>query len=131
MTALFSPQWMQSYAQKWNADPELADALAKIDFNATIGYGFKGDDRPQSVLVVENGQAVSAGAYTGQPLNWDLRADLKDWQKWLASGLTMLGLSAAYVSGKLKFVVGDYASMIKDPRMVGPFIKSFTVMGWV
>ena len=32
---------------------------------------------------------------------------------------------------KLKFNKGDYSAMIKDPRMAGPFIKSFAVMGQV
>jgi hypothetical protein len=31
----------------------------------------------------------------------------------------------------MQFRVGDYASMIKDPRMAGPFIKSFTIMSRV
>jgi hypothetical protein len=37
----------------------------------------------------------------------------------------------AYTRGKLKFEVGDYGAIVKDPRMVGPFIKSFNVMGQV
>ena len=131
MTNLFSSEWMQVYLAKWNAEPELADALAKIHFNSTIGYGFKSDAQPKGVLLIENGRAVYASAYTGQSLNWDLRADPNDWQKWLTHGLNMLGLSGAYMSNKLKFVVGDYTSMIKDPRMVGPFIKSFAVMAKV
>lgn len=131
MTELFSPEWMQIYLHQWNAESELVDALAKIDINSTIGYGFKDDLHPAGVLVIENGKAIAAGAYTGQPLNWDLRAEPKDWEKWLKDGLNTIGLSMAYMSGKLKFEVGDYAAMIKDPRMVGPFIKSFTVMGRV
>jgi hypothetical protein len=31
----------------------------------------------------------------------------------------------------MKFKVGDYSAMIKDPRMAGPFIKSFSVMARV
>jgi hypothetical protein len=30
--------------------------------------------------------------------------------------------------GKLKFVKGDFAAMIKNPSMAGPFIKSFSLM---
>jgi hypothetical protein len=37
----------------------------------------------------------------------------------------------AYTTGKMKFAVGDYSAMLKDPRMAGPFIKSFSVMGTV
>jgi hypothetical protein len=40
-------------------------------------------------------------------------------------------LGMAVTSGKLKFNSGDFKAMIKDPRMATPFVKSFTVMGWV
>jgi NAD(P)H-dependent flavin oxidoreductase YrpB (nitropropane dioxygenase family) len=41
MAELFSPEWMQAYKDQWNAEPELADALAKINFNSAIAYGWK------------------------------------------------------------------------------------------
>lgn len=131
MAELFSPEWMQTYKEQWNAEPELADALAKIHFNSAIAYGWKEDDKPQGILIIKDGRAVEAGSYQGQALNWDLRADRQNWEKWVKKGLNMMGLSAAYMQGKLKFAVGDYGAMIKDPRMVGPFLKSFTVMGRV
>ena len=64
-------------------------------------------------------------------MNWDLRASADSWDKWMAKGIGMMGLGAAYTTRKLKFEVGDYGAMIKDPRMAGPFIKSFSVMGRV
>lgn len=131
MNELFSLEWMQAYLEQWNAEPELADTLERINFNSTIGYGFTNTATPTGVLAVENGRAIKADPYTNQALNWDLRATPKDWQKWQAKGLNMIGLSMVYMSGKLKFEVGDYSSMIKDPRMVGPFLKSFSVMGRV
>lgn len=131
MADLFSPAWMQVYSQKWNAEPELADALAKIHFNSVIGYGFENAESPLGVLTVVDGRVTDAGTYAGQPLNWDLRAAPEDWQRWLTQGLNMLGLSMAYMSRKLQFRVGDYGAMIKDPRMAVPFMKSFTVMGRV
>jgi hypothetical protein len=131
MSELFSPAWMQAYARAWNAEPELADALAQIQFHSTIGYGFKQAADPAGVLVIDNGQVVFAGVYSGQPLSWDLRADLQDWQQWLNNGLDLAGLGLATMRRKLVFEVGDYFSMIKDPRMVRPFIKSFAVMGQV
>jgi len=33
--------------------------------------------------------------------------------------------------GKLKFAKGDFGSMIKDPRLAGPFIKSFALMSQI
>lgn len=131
MTNLFSPEWMRNFADQWNSEPDLVDALAKIHFNSVIGYGFTGDPTPKGVITVVNGYASCAGAYNGQPLNWDLRADEEHWQRWLREGLNMMGLSMAYLTKKLQFQVGDYAAMIKDPRMAGPFIKSFSVMGRV
>lgn len=131
MTQLFSSEWMQVYGQKWNAESDLADALAKIQFNSVIGYGFQDEPNPKGVLKIVNGRVVAAGTYNGETLNWDLRADSEHWQRWLAKGLNMMGLSMAYMTRKLQFQVGDYTAMIKDPRMAGPFIKSFAVMGKV
>jgi len=131
MAELFSPEWMQAFGEQWNAEPDLGDALAKIQFNSIIGYGYEGEATPRGVLIVQNGHVTESGAYAGQTLNWDLRADAEHWQKWVKDGLNMMGLSMAYMTRKLQFQVGDYAAMIKDPRMAGPFIKSFSVMGRV
>ncbi len=129
MAELFSEQWMQSFMEQWNAESELVDALAQIGFSSVIGYGFEGEEQPRGVISVDNGQATSAGPYTGQELNWDIRCSEAQWKKWIAKPPGMMGLGMAFTSGKMKFKVGDYASMLKDPRMAGPFIKSFSVMG--
>ena len=39
MADLFSDEWMKSYMEQWNAEPELSDKLASIQFNTVIGYG--------------------------------------------------------------------------------------------
>ena len=129
MADLFSDEWMKSFMEQWNAEPELSGALAEIGFNSVIAYGIDGEDQPRGVIKVEGGKAVSAGAYGGEALNWDLRASEDQWKKWMDKPPGMMGLGMAYTSRKLKFNVGDYAAMIKDPRMAGPFIKSFSVMG--
>ncbi|MGN7612886.1 SCP-2 sterol transfer family protein [Magnetococcales bacterium HHB-1] len=131
MAELFSDEWMKKFGEEWNKESDLAGALEKINFNSTIAYGFDGEDNPLGVLVVENGHVTKAGAYAGEELNWDLRADADNWNKWIAKGLGMMSLGMAYTRRQLKFKVGDYGAMIKDPRMAGPFIKSFTVMGRV
>ncbi len=128
MAELFSAEFMSGFAERWNATPELSEELEKIEFNSTIGYGLIGEDRPRGVLVVENGKAVSGAAYADETLNWDIRAASKDWEKWMQKPPGMMGLGMAYTTRKLQFVVGDYGAMIKDPRMAGPFIKSFEVM---
>ena len=131
MPALFSDDWMVDFGNAWNEDKDLGDALAKINFNSTIGYGFQGEDKPRGFIKVENGYVTGAGVYAGEPLNWDLRASATDWEKWCSSGIGMMGLGMAYTTGKIKFLTGDYGAMIKNPAMAGPFIKSFTAMGTV
>lgn len=112
----------------WNQDEEITKPLAEIGFSSIIGYGFDGDDEPAGIIVIKNGEMVSAGSYNGERLNWDLRAKRESWDKWLSKGLGLAGLGMAYASRKLKFAAGDYGSMVKDPRMAGPFIKTFKVM---
>jgi len=125
---LFSAEWMAGFREAWNAEPALAGELAKIGFNSTIGYGFKGEPTPRGVLVIENGTATHGGAFDGEEVNWDLRADQGTWEGWIRKPPGMMGLGMAYTSKKLQFAIGDYAAMIKDPRMAGPFMKSFAVM---
>lgn len=131
MANLFDVDWMAGFLEAWNADPSLSADLEKIGFNSTIGYGFEGEDTPRGVIAIENGKAISAGAYNGEEMNWDLRASDANWQKWLKKPPGMMGLGMAYTSRKLQFKVGDYGAMVKDPRMAGPFIKTFSVMGKV
>lgn len=129
MADLFSDDWMKSFMEQWNAESDLSDALAEINFASVIGYGFEGEEQPRGVLTVTNGKAEAAGAYNGEEMNWDIRCSEDQWKKWIAKPPGMMGLGMAFTSGKMKFKVGDYGAMIKDPRMAGPFIKSFSVMG--
>ncbi|MBF0158014.1 MAG: SCP-2 sterol transfer family protein [Magnetococcales bacterium] len=131
MAGLFSEDWMRRFQQEWNKEPDLSDALAEIDFNSVIAYGFDDEDNPRGVLVVEKGKATKAGTFSGEPLKWDLRASEESWEKWIKDGIGMMKLGMAYTTGKLKFKVGDYGAMIKNPKMATPFIKSFDVMGRV
>ena len=48
MAELFSDEWMKRFMEEWNKEPELSDALAKINFNSVIAYGFDGEDKPRS-----------------------------------------------------------------------------------
>jgi len=128
MAQLFSAEWMNQLKDAWNAEPEVSQKLAEINFSSTITCGFKDEDNPRGVFVVENGICTSAGDWNGETPDWDMRADIKDWLKWVEKGIGMMGLGTAYATGKLKFKVGDYSSMIKDPRMAGPFVKSFGLM---
>ncbi|MCG6860819.1 MAG: SCP2 sterol-binding domain-containing protein [Chromatiaceae bacterium] len=128
MSALFSDEWMKQLMEAWNAEPDVKDKLADINFNSVICCGFKGEDNPRGVFVVENGVCVRAGSWNGESADWDMRATMDDWLKWVKKGIGMMGLGTAYATGKLKFKEGDYKAMIKDPRMAGPFVKSFGLM---
>ncbi|MGD9785160.1 MAG: hypothetical protein AB7E80_09295 [Hyphomicrobiaceae bacterium] len=128
---LFSPVWMAGFREAWNREPELIDALGRIGFDALIGYGFRGESGPRGLLKVRNGKVVEARAYKGERLDWDLRADPDTWSDWFRSPPGMISIGMAFTSSRLQFVVGDYAAMIKDPRMAGPFLKSFAVMARV
>jgi putative sterol carrier protein len=129
--ALFDDAWMKGFQTQWNADPALKAALAKINFDSVIGYGFPDNKSAQGFIAVENGICTAAGAYDGRELNWDLRAEQKNWEKWLTKEIGMTGLGLAFSTGKLKFKKGDFKALISDPHMAGPFIKSFGAMGRV
>ena len=128
MAELFSAEWMNALKDEWNADPAVKDKLAEIGFNSVIACGFKGDDDPKGVFVVENGECISAGDYNGETADWDMRADRKDWMKWVTKGIGAMGMGMAYTTGKLQFKTGDYGAIMKNPKMAGPFIKSFGLM---
>ncbi|WP_020396748.1 SCP2 sterol-binding domain-containing protein [Thiolinea disciformis] len=128
MPELFSADWMNELKDQWNKDPEVSAKLADIDFNSVITCGFKDEDKPRGVFVVEKGMCVRAGSYVDEKPDWDMRADRKDWMKWVEKGIGLTGMGLAYTTGKLKFKTGDYGAMIKNPKMAGPFVKSFGLM---
>ncbi len=131
MADLFSEDWMQAFGNAWNDTPEVSGPLAEAGFNSVIGYGYADDDAPTGVIVVENGAVTAAGSYGGEDLDWDIRASADNWNKWLKKAPGMAGLGMAFTTGKLKFKVGDYKGMMKNPKLAGPFVKSFAVMGAV
>jgi hypothetical protein len=131
MSELFTAEWMQAYKQAWNSSKQITEPLAEINFCSVIAYGFLEGEKPIGVLTVENGIAVDGGAYTDQKLNWDIRASAEIWAHWLASPPNMTKIGIAYTTRKMQFKTGDYASMLREPRMAGPFIKSFEVMSKV
>ncbi|CAA6817087.1 MAG: Unknown protein [uncultured Thiotrichaceae bacterium] len=128
MPELFSGDWMNELKDQWNSEPDVKDKLAEIGFNSIITCGFKDEDQPRGVFVVENGECVRAGDYNGETPDWDMRAAHKDWMKWVSKGIGLTGMGMAYTTGKLKFKSGDYGAMIKNPKMAGPFVKSFGLM---
>jgi len=128
MAQLFTDEWINALKDEWNADPEVSDKLAEINFSSVITCGFKDEEKPRCVFVVENGEAVSAGLYNGEAADWDMRATDENWAKWAEKPLTMTSMGMAFATGKLKFVTGDFKAMIKNPSMAVPFVKSFALM---
>jgi len=131
VTELFSPEWMDAYKNAWNEEPKLTEPLAEISFSTAIGYGLLDEDAPRGVLIVENGKSTSGGAYNNQDMNWDIRAGADLWDQWMKNPPNMTQIGLAYTMRRLQFKQGDYAAMLKEPRMAGPFIKSFETMAQV
>jgi len=128
MSQLFTDEWINKLKDLWNDEPEVSGKLAEIDFTSTITCGFKDEDAPRCVFVVEKGIATSAGAYNGEKADWDMRATEDNWNKWMKKPLTMTSMGMAFATGKLQFKTGDFKAMIKNPSMAVPFVKSFGLM---
>jgi hypothetical protein len=129
MSNLFSETWMQEFATLWNADQEITQALNGQRFNAKMGYGFLGATHPIGVLIILHGKIKEAGLYKGQNLDWDLRADINDWQSWLGEGLSLARLGFVVAHEKLQFKTGDYRKMLRTPLLATAFLRSFCLMG--
>jgi putative sterol carrier protein len=128
MAQLFSDEWVNRLKDLWNETPEVSAKLAEINFCSTITCGFKDEELPKCVFIVENGIAVSAGLYNGETADWDMRANEANWNKWREKALTMTTMGMAVATGKLQFKTGDFKAMIKNPSMAVPFVKSFELM---
>lgn len=126
--SLFSTSWMEAFKTAWNKNPKMTEPLAAINFDSSIGYGLLGEEQPRGVLQVKNGQAIFGGDFTNQELNWDIRASQALWDKWKETPPNMTKIGLAYTTRRLQFKKGDYAAMLSEPRMAGPFIKSFETM---
>ncbi|QKI90181.1 SCP2 sterol-binding domain-containing protein [Thiomicrorhabdus xiamenensis] len=131
MAELFSEEWMNQLKDAWNNDPEIKDKLAEIKFNSVITCGYQSEEKPTSVFVVKNGECIHAGNWKDEESDWDMRADLSSWKKWMKKPLGLSAMGMAVATGKLKFNKGDYDNMIKNPSMAGPFIRSFSLMSQI
>lgn len=128
---LFSEIWMKEFAVLWNADQIITHNLAEQHFDAQIGYGFIDATYATGLLVVTQGRIARTGLYKGQSLDWDIRADIKDWENWLKEGLGVARLGFVVSQKKLKFVTGDYREMLRTPPLATAFLRSFELMGQI
>jgi len=122
---------MQRLQQKWNADPAIVQPLGEAAFSANIAYGFKGEDKPRGLLVIENGKVIEAGSYSDGPLDWDLRAEPSNWKKWIEEGFGLTKLGPAVATGALYFASGNYRQMIRNPSLSHPFLHHFTLISQI
>ncbi len=125
---LFSDAWMKKLANSWNEDPKMLQNLQKVDFYSYIGYGFKGEENPRGFIYVDNGRVIEAGAWSGEELNWDLRATRESWNKWLTKGFGLARLGAAVTSRELEFKTGDYHQMVRNVKLSVPFLRHLELM---
>jgi hypothetical protein len=128
MGELFSQPWMQQLQTKWNATSSIVDPLQKAGFSARIGYGFKGENSPRGMLVIEHGRVIEAGNFDGGNLDWDLRATPEKWATWIAEGFGLTKLGPAVATGALQFATGNYRQMIRNPSLSHPFLHHFELM---
>ena len=128
MSDLFSEAWIKSLGDAWNNDPQIVDPLKKAGFVSTISYGFIGDDKPKCLLNIINGEIVSATLYNGEAIDWDLRADRQNWEKWISKGFGLTKLGPAVATRTLQFAQGDYRQMIRNPLLSRPFLRHFVLM---
>lgn len=128
MAELFSDDWAQLYMAAWNANEDITTTLANVGFSSVVGFGFQDDNEPAFVMTIDNGKIISTAHKPATDLNWDLRATKDSWMAMVAKPPGLMKLGIAYTSRKLRFVKGDYASMVKDPSLASAFVKSFALM---
>lgn len=132
MSELFSEEWADAYRNAWNADVEIVSTLQQAGFSSVVAFGFPDDeDNPSFVMTVEHGMVTSLDRQPQDNISWDIRATKDNWLSLISSPPGLMKLGMAYTSRKMRFKRGDYATMIKDPRLAGAFIKSFALMAKV
>jgi len=131
MPELFSDDWARAYMDCWNADKSIVATLEHANFSSVVGFGFMDEDDPAFVMSIERGKVVSVGPRANTELDWDIRATRENWLSLIVKPPGLMKLGIAYTSRKLRFLKGDYATMIRDPSLANAFVKSFALMGKV
>ena len=131
MADLFSNEWAQAFMDAWNADEEITTSLQRVGFNSVVAFGLPDDEAPAFIMTIQNGQVSSINSADVADIKWDIRATRDNWLSLIVKPPGLMKLGIAYTSRKLRFLKGDYATMIKDPSLAGAFVKSFALMGKV
>lgn len=130
MGELFSREWVEGFAERWNKTEDMVVPLGEAGFKAIIGFGLKGEDMPRVLIEVHNGKVERAGLATptSPTADWDLRAEPEQWQLWRKQPLGLAGLGVAVTRGSLEFKTGDYRKMIRQIHLAKPFLHFFTLL---
>jgi len=131
MAELFSEEWSQAFMDAWNNDDEITASLQRAGFNSVVAFGLPGEAEPEFTMTIENGFVASISTVPLDDIKWDIRATTENWITLIVKPPGLMKLGIAYTSRKLRFIKGDYATMIKDPSLAGAFVKSFALMGRV
>lgn len=131
MAELFSAEWAKAYMDTWNADKEIISTLEHAAFNSVVAFGFQDEEKPSFVMTIQNGKVVSIQQRPESEIKWDIRATRENWLSMVLKPPGLMKLGIAYTSRKMRFLKGDYATMIRDPSLAGAFVKSFALMGKV
>jgi hypothetical protein len=131
MADLFSGEWAQAYKDAWNADKEITASLQRAGFNSVVAFGLPDAAEPAFIMSIQNGLIASVNNTASEDIKWDIRATKDDWLSLIVKPPGLMKLGIAYTSRKLRFLRGDYATMIKDPSLASAFVKSFALMGKV
>lgn len=128
----FTKDWVEAFARKWNADPEMVEPLADIGFNAVVAFGYPNSETPSVLIEVVNGKTTRAGLVNKVAqlphIDWDLRALPEQWVMWQSKPLTLSSLGVAVQNGQLTFKAGDYRKMIRTPALANPFLRFFKIL---
>ncbi len=122
MYKFLSEEWIKAYMEEWNKNDNLKEGLKK--FSASIKYFIDGKEDEAVELIVERGEAKSAGKANAHKYDFEMWATPENW-KILATG--QMGPKAAMLTKKLKFK----GSMITAMRYMGAFEESLRMMGRV
>jgi hypothetical protein len=131
MVDLFLREWVEGFANRWNADSEMVAPLGAMGFSAIVAFGYTDQENPSVLLEIQNGKVAKAGLYdpahSPKP-DWDLRAALEQWETWKKEGLGLAKLGVTISSGQLQFRAGDYRKMIRTPQLAAPFLRCFQLL---
>lgn len=131
MAEIFSQEWAQAYMDAWNADAEITTSLQRAGFNSVVAFGLADSEEPSFIMSIEDGLVASINKTAQDDVKWDIRATEDDWMSLIVKPPGLMKLGIAYTSRKLRFLKGDYATMIRDPSLASAFVKSFALMGKV